>query len=318
MENYTYNSIILQLEGLRVSEEATYPVFAFFLLFYVAIMVLNIGIFIVITTHRSLHEPMYMLFCNLPINDILGNSIMVPRLLMDILKSPSQRYISYVECVVQAFSTHTYGTTSHTILIIMAIDRYVAICNPLRYQTIMTNKTVITLSALAWGVALLFISILIGLTLRLSRCRTFISNPFCDNASLFKLSCEDVTINNLFGLIYTVLLFGSSMGSIAITYIKITAVCLITKSKMLNSRALKTCSTHLALYLIMLISGLIIIVLHRFPAYSDYRKIASLLFHIIPSILNPIIYGVQSSEVRQVLIHVLSFKKSRAVKDVLN
>ncbi|XP_058614618.1 olfactory receptor 52D1 [Onychostoma macrolepis] len=266
MENLTYNSIILQLEGLKSSEQAMYPVFAFFLLFYVIIMVSNIGIFILITAHRSLHEPMYMLFCNLPLNDILGNSIMVPRLLMDILKPPSERYISYVECVVQAFSTHTYGTTSHTIL-------------------------------------------MIGLTLRLNRCRTFISNPFCDNASLFKLSCEDVTVNNLYGLIYTVLLFGSSMGSIAITYIKITVVCLITKSKTLNSRALKTCSTHLALYLIMLISGFIVIVLHRFPAYSDYRKLSSLLFHIIPSILNPIIYGLQCSEIRHILIQVVHLKR---------
>lgn len=309
MENLTYNSIIVQLEGLKASEQAMYPVFAFFLIFYVIIMVSNIGILILITAHRSLHEPMYMLFCNLPLNDILGNSIMVPRLLMDILKPPSERYISYVECVVQAFSTHTYGTTSHTILIIMAFDRYVAICNPLRYQTIMTHKVVITLSALAWGTALLFISILIGLTLRLNRCRTFISNPFCDNASLFKLSCEDVTVNNLYGLIYTVLLFGSSMGSIAITYIKITAVCLMTKSKTLNSRALKTCSTHLALYLIMLISGFIVIVLHRFPAYSDYRKLAFLLFHIIPSILNPIIYGLQCSEIRHILIQVVRLKR---------
>ncbi|XP_043076619.1 olfactory receptor 52D1 [Puntigrus tetrazona] len=259
MENLTYNSIVLQLEGLKGSEQAMYPVFTFFLLFYVIIMVSNIGIFILITSHKSLHEPMYILFCNLPLNDILGNSIMVPRLLMDILKPASERYISYVECVVQAFSTHTYGTTSHTIL-------------------------------------------MIGLTLRLNRCRTFISNPFCDNASLFKLSCEDVTVNNLYGLIYTVLLFGSSMGSIAVTYIKITTVCLITKSKTLNSRALKTCSTHLTLYLIMLISGFIVIVLHRFPVYSDYRKLASLLFHIIPSILNPIIYGLQCSEIRNILI----------------
>ncbi|XP_026120128.1 odorant receptor 115-15 [Carassius auratus] len=261
MENLTYNSFFLELEGLKVSEEAMYPTFLFFLLFYVIIMVSNIGIFILIIGHRSLHEPMYMLFCNLPLNDILGNSIMIPRLLMDIIKPPYERYISYVECVVQAFSTHTYGTTSHTIL-------------------------------------------MIGLTLRLNRCRTFISNPFCDNASLFKLSCEDVTVNNLYGLIYTVLLFGSSMGSIAITYIKIVTVCLITKSKTLNSRALKTCSTHLALYLIMLISGFIVIVLHRFPAYSDYRKLSSLLFHIIPSILNPIIYGLQCTEIRQVLIQV--------------
>ncbi|XP_051960549.1 olfactory receptor 146 [Xyrauchen texanus] len=311
MENLTYNSMILQLEGLKVSEQSMYPVFLFFLIFYVIILVTNIGIFVLIAVHRSLHEPMYILFCNLPFNDVLGNSIMIPRLLVDILRPSSERSISYVECAIQAFCSHTYGTTSHTILMIMAFDRYVAICDPLRYTTIMTNKMVIALSASAWGVAIFFISILLGLTYRLNRCRTFISNPFCDNVTLFKLSCEDVSVNNLYGLIFTVLLFVSSMGSIALTYIKITAVCLSTKSKTLNSRALKTCSTHLAVYLIMLMSGFIIILLHRFPAYADYRKISALLFHIVPSILNPLIYGLQCTEIRHVLIQVLCSKKVR-------
>lgn len=145
-----------------------------------------------IWTERNLHEPMYLLFCNLPINDIIGNSIMVPRLLADILVPPSERLISYYECVVQAFTTHMFGTTSHTVLMIMAFDRYVAICNPLRYATIMSNKMVIKLTVSAWGVAFGLVAILLGLTLRLNRCRTLISNPFCDNASLFKLSCDNV------------------------------------------------------------------------------------------------------------------------------
>ncbi|XP_065143815.1 olfactory receptor 5AC1-like [Paramisgurnus dabryanus] len=309
MENLTYNSIVLQLEGLKVSEESLYPVFLFFLIFYIIVMVMNCGMVILIAGQKSLHEPMYLLFCNLTFNDMFGNSITVPRLLLDLLRLPSERTISYAECAVQAFSTHTYATTSHTILMTMAFDRYVAICNPLRYTTIMSNKMVITLSASAWGVALFFVAILLGLTLRLNRCRTFVSNPYCDNASMFKLSCEDVSVNNLYGLIFTVLLMVSSMGSVALTYIKITAVCLTTKSKTLNSRAIKTCSTHLTVYLIMLLSGFAIVILHRFPAYSDYRKLAALLFQIIPSTLNPVIYGLQCTELRHALMQILCIKK---------
>ncbi|KAF1378148.1 hypothetical protein PFLUV_G00187360 [Perca fluviatilis] len=233
---------------------------------------------------------------------------MVPRLLLDMLRPPSERIISYYECVVQAFVSNMFGTTSHTVLMIMAFDRYVAICNPLRYAAIMTNKMVIKLTVSAWGVAFVMIGILLGLTIRLNRCRTLITNPFCDNASLFKLSCEDVFINNVYGLAYTVVLLTSSIGSIVLTYTKIAVVCLTSNNKSLNSKALKTCSTHLFAYLIMMSSGMLIVILHRFPQYSDYRKLAAILFHIVPGSLNPIIYGLQSKEIQKFLFKFRSNK----------
>ncbi|XP_029957271.1 uncharacterized protein LOC115395766 [Salarias fasciatus] len=299
MENETFNSFMLQLEGLNVFEEYTIPVFLFLLFSYLFIMVSNVGIVILVFTDRNLHQPMYLLFCNLPFNDILGNSIMVPRLLIDILLPPSERLISYYECVVQAFTTHMFGTTSHTVLMIMAFDRYVAICNPLRYPSIMNNRMVLKLTAWAWGVAFVLVGVLLGLTVRLSRCRRVIMNPYCDNASLFKLSCESVFINNVYGITFTVVLLTSSIGTIVLTYTKITVVCLTSNNKSLNSKALKTCSTHLLIYLIMVFNGMSIITLHRFPQYSDYRKLCTILFHIVPGSLNPVIYGVQSKEIRK-------------------
>ncbi|KAM7397484.1 hypothetical protein PAMA_005669 [Pampus argenteus] len=234
---------------------------------------------------------------------------MVPRLLADILLPPSDRFITYYECVVQAFTTHMFGTTSYTVLMIMAFDRYVAICNPLRYAAIMTNKMVIKLTVSAWGVAFVLVGILLGLTIRLNRCRTLITNPFCDNASLFKLSCESVFINNVYGLTFTVVLFTASIGSMVLTYSKIAVVCLTSKNKSLNSKALKTCSTHLFVYLILFSCGMLIIILHRFPQYSDHRKLAAILFHIIPGSLNPIIYGVQSKEIRRFLAKLFQPRK---------
>ena len=310
MENYTLNSFTLQLEGLKVTEVSVYPVFFFFFFSYLVIILANVGIVVLVFIDRNLHQPMYLLFCNLPVNDIIGNSIMVPRLLSDILLPPSERLISYYECVVQAFSTHMFGTASHTVLMIMAFDRYVAICDPLRYAAIMTNKMVIKLTVSAWGVAFVLVGILLGLTIRLNRCRTMITNPFCDNASLFKLSCDSVFINNVYGLTFTVVLFTSSIGTMVLTYTKITVVCLTSKNKSLNSKALKTCSTHLFVYLIMFLCGMLIILLHRFPQYSDYRKLSAILFHIIPGSLNPIIYGVQSKEVRKFLSKLFESKKT--------
>ncbi|XP_070839097.1 olfactory receptor 52N2-like [Chaetodon trifascialis] len=297
MENYTYNSFTLQLEGLNVSKESIYPVFLFFFFSYLFIMVANVGIACLVFIDKSLHQPMYLLFCNLTFNDILGNSILVPRLLLDMLRPPSQRLIGYYECVVQAFTSHMCNAASHTVLMIMTFDRYVAICNPLRYAAIMTNKMVIKLTVSAWGVAFVLVGILLGLTIRLNRCRTLIESLYCNNAGLFKLSCENVFINNVYGLTFTVVLFTASIGSMVLTYTKITVICLTSNNKSLNSKALKTCSTHLVVYLIMLISGFIVITLHRFPQYSDYRKYCAILFHIIPGSLNPIIYGVQSAEI---------------------
>ncbi|XP_047199489.1 olfactory receptor 146-like [Hippoglossus stenolepis] len=309
MENFTLNSVTLQLEGLKVTQVSVYPVFFFFFLSYILIILANIGIVVLVFIDKNLHQPMYLLFCNLPVNDIVGNSIMLPRVLSDILRPPSERLISYYECVLQAFTTHMFGTTSHTILMIMAFDRYVAICNPLRYAAIMTNKMVVKLTVSAWGVAFVLVGILLGLTIRLNRCRTMITNPFCDNASLFKLSCESVFINNVYGLTFTVVLLSASIGSIVLTYAKITVVCVTSKNQSLNSKALKTCSTHLFVYLIMFLCGTFIIILHRFPQYSDYRKLSAILFHVIPGSLNPVIYGVQSKEIRRFLSKLIQSRK---------
>uniref|UniRef100_A0A665UAA3 G-protein coupled receptors family 1 profile domain-containing protein n=1 Tax=Echeneis naucrates TaxID=173247 RepID=A0A665UAA3_ECHNA len=308
MENFTYNSLTLQLEGLKVSQDSVYPVFLFICFSYLFIIVSNVGIAVIVYLDKNLHQPMYLLFWNLSVNDILGSSITLPRLLVDILRPPSERLISYYECVVQAFTVHVFSTTARTVLMIMAFDRYVAICNPLRYSTIMTNNMVVKLTVSAWGVAFVLVGILLGLTIRLNRCRTLIRSPFCDNAGLFKLSCDSVFINNVYGLTFTAVLYTASIGSMVLTYTKITVVCLTSKNKSLNSKALKTCSTHLVVYLISLFSGMCVITLHRFPVYENSRKLVTILYFIIPSSLNPVIYGMQSKEIRRFLFS-LSFHR---------
>ncbi|XP_061595242.1 putative gustatory receptor clone PTE03 [Cololabis saira] len=309
MENYSYNSFMLQMEGLKVAQDSTYTVFFLLFISYVFIMILDVGILVIIILDKNLHQPMYLLFCNLPVSDIIGTTQILPRVLSDILLPPSERIISYYECVVQAFTAHIFGTTSHTVLIIMAFDRYVAICHPLRYTAVMTNAMMVKLTVSAWGVPFVLVACLLGLTVRLNRCRTLITSPFCDNASLFKLSCESSLINNIYGLTFTVLLFIVSIGSMVLTYANIAAVCLRSKSKALNNKALKTCSTHLVVYLIMGLSGITHITLHRFPQLSNFRKLSAILFIIIPSSLNPIIYGLQSREMRKFLFDIFHSKK---------
>ncbi|XP_037543146.1 olfactory receptor 52J3-like [Nematolebias whitei] len=308
MENQTSGSDILLLEGLKVTPQSSIPAFVLLLLIYIFIMLSNISLVVLITLQRGLHQPMFLLFCNMGANDALGATAIIPRLLSDIFTPSSQRYIQHSSCVLQAFCAHVHASAAHTVLIIMAFDRYVAVCNPLRYQTIMTNRMVVGLSVSAWGVVLLMVLLLLGLSVRLSRCREFVSNPFCDNASLYKLSCENVLINNVYGLVYTVVLLGTSLGSITVTYLRIAVACLTNQSRSKNSRALQTCATHLVLYVIMFVSGSIIIFLHRFPDLSDHRKLASILFHVVPPAMNAIVYGLQIKAVREKISIVFTRK----------
>ncbi|XP_028275912.1 olfactory receptor 52N5-like [Parambassis ranga] len=240
-----------------------YPLFFLLLFVYVCLLFSNIGVLALIVTEKSLHQPMYILFCNLSVNDLIGNTVLLPQLMAHILST--ERFITYKQCVLQAFHSHTFGSASHMIL-------------------------------------------LIGLTVRLSRCRSVIQNAYCDNASLFKLSCEDVSINNIYGLFFTVLLFSCSIGGIAVTYLRIALICWVRKNKEMNNKALQTCTSHLVLYLIMLWSGFLTIILHRFPDYPDLRKIAYILFHVVPANLNPIIYGMQTRSLRDKILQILQRK----------
>lgn len=304
--NTTISSDILVMEGFNIAPVFKYPLFFLLLFVYSSLLFSNIGVLLLIITEKTLHQPMYILFCNLSVNDIVGNTVLLPRMMAHMVST--EWLITYSQCVAQAFHSHTFGSAAHMILVIMAIDRYIAICHPMRYSSVMTTRAVIGLSVTAWGVSLLLVSILIGLTVRLSRCRSVIKNAYCDNASLFKLSCDDVSINNIYGLFFTVLLFSCSMGGIAVTYFRIALVCWIKKNKELNNRAMQTCASHLVLYLIMLWSGFLTIILHRFPNYPDLRKIAYVLFHVVPANLNPIIYGMQTQLLRERIIHILKRK----------
>ncbi|XP_054482263.1 olfactory receptor 52D1-like [Anoplopoma fimbria] len=314
MENQTLGEGDLLLEGLKVSSQSTIPSFIVLLLIYVFALVSNISLVVLIFTSRSLHQPMYLLFCNMSINDVFGATIVTPHILRDIFRPPSERFIRYIDCAAQAFCVHLYATTTHTVLMIMAFDRYMAICNPLRYASIMTNRMVAVLSAAAWLVAFTIVAVLVGLSLRLSRCRRVIPNPFCDNASLFNLSCENVLLNHVVGLGITVVVLGSSIFSVTLTYLKIAAVCVRSKNKALNSKALQTCATHLAVYVFLLVSALIIITLHRFPRMSDYRKVVSVLCEVTLPAFNSVIYGLQIKEIKQRIISLFHSSKAARMK----
>uniref|UniRef100_A0A8C6T6M5 Odorant receptor, family F, subfamily 115, member 15 n=1 Tax=Neogobius melanostomus TaxID=47308 RepID=A0A8C6T6M5_9GOBI len=303
MENGT-SPVLLQLEGLMVPPSSLSLVFLSLLLSHVFIVGSNLGVVALVWSEHALHQPMYLLMCQLAVNDVMKNVAVVPRILWDMLLPVHRRLIPLGACVTQAFAIHMYGWNIHAIFIFMSIDRYVAICRPLRYSLIMSTRTLVRMTVFSWGLGFLLVSGLLGLSLRLTRCRYFIPSTYCSNGVLFNLSCQNTFINNVYGITFTVVLLTGSIGSVVLTYGFITVACLTTRSRSLNRKALQTCSTHLLLYLIVLFSGLSVIALYRYPEYKEYRKMTSILFDIIPSALNPVIYAFQCREIHQSLPYI--------------
>ncbi|XP_061105655.1 olfactory receptor 7C1-like [Conger conger] len=308
MNNITYNSPILLIKSIDIPHRFIYPVFVLLLVTYLIILTTNLGVMLLIMMDRRLQQPMYLLFFSLSFNDVMGNTVVLPRLMFRVVST--NLFISYTHCVSQAFFSHTYGTSCHTVMMIMAFDRYVAICHPLRYTSIMSPTMVAKLTVSAWSTSITLVSILLGLTIRLKRCHSIIIHA-CTNPSLYKLSCEDVTINNIYGLTFTVAMLSSSIGSVAFTYFRILISCVSTKNKELNRKAVQTCATHLVLYMIMLCSGFLIIISDRIKILNRYRPVVSMLFHIVPPIVNPVIYAMQTKELKARIVQILHSKVSQ-------
>ncbi|XP_072317844.1 olfactory receptor 2A7-like [Eucyclogobius newberryi] len=297
MENVSWNSHVLQLEGFSLSPGLSLVLWLSLLLCFVFVLIANSVVVCAVFSDRRLHTPMYLLFCNLAINDMVANANILPRVLLDMLRPPSQRLISYPECVFQAFTGHLLATGVRMILMVMAFDRYLAVCLPLRYASVMTHRTLVKLLVLGWTVALVLVSVLLGLTVRLSRCRLLVVGLYCSNAALFGLSCESVLVNNVYGLTFTAALYVSSAGSMVLTYGSIAAVSR-RRGCAPNRKALRTCPSHLLVYALSLFSGMTSIIFTRFPELRQERLLANVLYMAIPGCLNPLIYGLQSQELR--------------------
>ncbi|KAM4045554.1 olfactory receptor 52D1-like [Anomaloglossus baeobatrachus] len=275
---------------------------------YLLIIALNAAVISSIALHKSLHEPLYIFIAVLCINGLYGSSSFFPGLFYNLLQETQT--ISYVACMVQIFCIHTYGSIEMTILTAMAYDRYVSICNPLRYNTIMTSSTIFKLIAGALLCPNFLVGVLVMLTVRLPLCQTEILKIYCDNWSVVRLSCADTTINNIYGLFIAYWIMGVAFVSIFYSYIKIFRVC-VKSSKEVRDKALQTCTPHLITFVNFILDISFEILLFRFvPSKLPYelRVIMSLQFLVIPPILNPVIYGLKMKEIKSRIIRM--FKRN--------
>ncbi|XP_073348275.1 olfactory receptor 52B2-like [Pagrus major] len=309
MENESFGfSSELTLDPFVIPPGGKYPIFFLGITVYVFGILCNLTLLTLIILKRNLHKPMYFILFSLPLNDLIGITAMLPKVLSDIVTETNKVY--YPLCVLQAFLLHMYGGGILFILAAMSFDRYAAICMPLRYSSIMTPRNVIFIISLVWGLDFVLIVSLFSLQTRLPRCKSVIMNVFCDNPSLLKLTCGNTTVNNIIGLFNTAVMQAVSVSVQAFSYVKILITCVVSQRSEAKMKAVNTCVAQLVILVIFEIVGTFTILSHRFKNVSaDLQKIMGMLIFLIPPLLNPLVYGLYTSEIRNTLLTVL--KKSR-------
>ncbi|XP_055052823.2 olfactory receptor 52L1-like [Misgurnus anguillicaudatus] len=300
----------LTLDPLYIPPGAKYPIFFIGIFIYMFSVFCNLTLLLLIMLQQSLHKPIYFILFSLPLNDLVGITLMFPKVLFDIVTETNYTY--YPLCVFQAFLLHMYGNCILFILAAMAFDRYVAICMPLRYNAIMTPKVVMGIIALVWGLDLLFIGVLFSLQGMHSRCRSHIVSLFCDKPSLLKLTCSDTTVNNIYGLWLTALMQVFTISIQGFSYVKILLTCLASSRSEAKSKAINTCLAQLAIFITYEIVMIFYVLSHRFSNInSNLQKIMGMFIFLAPPLLNPVVYGLNSHEIRKHLIKV--FKRRISV-----
>ncbi|XP_043927794.1 olfactory receptor 52B6-like [Protopterus annectens] len=298
MDNLTNTSMFLVVEHGSVSN-VKYIYFAGSLLLYLVTVSVNILLVTVISLRKSLHEPMYILICNLAVNGIYGTTAFLTISMANMLLEN----VSPTVCFIQAFCVLTFSTSEWTIFTVMAYDRYVAICNPLQYITIMSPLKILFLLVIAWIYSFLLIGT-ICFTKGLHRCGSNTDRPFCNNMSLAKLTCFDNSDDSYVGLIPVLIDTGIPMSAIVFSYTKVLIVC-FNKSKEARNKALQTCSTHVVV-LVLFMMGCLFAVIEPELSVTEIpvtiHFMLSLECILVPPITNPLIYGIRTEKLRKEII----------------
>ncbi|XP_022542891.1 olfactory receptor 52K1-like [Astyanax mexicanus] len=307
--NLSIYTTLLTMESLNLLPSDVFPAFIFGTLTYCAILLFNMTVLLTIALNRKLHKPMYILLFNLPINDIIGATSFFPQLVSSILSN--NRSITYSACFVEALLTHLYGAGSLLILTAMAYDRYIAICCPLKYNTLMSSNNLLKIVVSIWTLDITIIGLLLALSFRREICFTNVVDMYCNNPSLVRLICGDTQFNNIYGLFTIALFQGLSLLIVLFTYVQILITVVAKRQTDAKSKAIQTCGTHLIVFLCLEFNAFFALVAHRFQSVSPYlRRAFGVSVMVFPPFLNPLIYGLKTQEIRK---NIFAFYKKRKV-----
>ncbi|XP_052612908.1 olfactory receptor 1468-like [Peromyscus californicus insignis] len=307
MSNQTVISKFLLL-GLPIPPEHQHLFYALFLAMYLTTVLGNLIIIILIILDSHLHTPMYFFLSNLSFSDLCFSSVTMPKLLQNMQsQDPS---ITYAGCLAQTYFFMIFGAMESFLLVVMAYDRYVAICFPLHYTTIMSPKLCMCLMVLCWVLTTLYSTLHTLLLARLSFCENnMIPHFFCDISALLKLACSDIYINELMIFIVGGLASVIPFLLIIVSYVQIVCSILKVSSARVIHKVFSTCGSHLTV--VSLFYGTIIgVYLCPSANNSTVKETAmAMMYTVVTPMLNPFIYSLRNRDIKEALIRVLCKKK---------
>ncbi|XP_015267863.1 PREDICTED: olfactory receptor 51L1-like [Gekko japonicus] len=278
---------------------------------YLMALLGNSAILVVIRTNRSLHEPMYVFLSMLALTD-LGLSLSTLPTVLGLFWF-NIREIDFTACAAQLFFIHTFSFMESSVLLAMAFDRYVAICSPLRYTSILTNPVLVKIG-LAIAVRSSAIVLPTPWLLRRYRyCkRNLLSHSFCLHQDVLKLSCSDSRVNSIYGLcvVLSTLVIDSLL--ILLSYVKIIRTVTAIASREERSKAFNTCVSHICVVLIFFIPVIGVSMVHRFARHSSpiVHILMADVYLLIPPVLNPIVYSIKTQPIRKGVLWVFGRRRN--------
>ncbi|KAM9034533.1 olfactory receptor 2AT4-like [Sarcophilus harrisii] len=293
---------VFVLLGFPALQEAPLPLFFIFLALYTLIVLGNVVILVAVVGDPRLHKPMYFFLCNLSALDILFTTTTVPKMLAMFLFQHNA--ISFAGCFLQMYSFHTLTVMESFILVVMAYDRYEAICHPLHYPSRMTPQANASLAAGAWTMALIIPAPVIVETAQLEyTARALVEHCFCDHLAVVRAACQDAGSKQQtfigFCIAMTVslvplLLVLFSYGRILVSVVKIA-------SQEGRTKAFSTCTSHLLVVGTYYSSIAVAYVSYRMEMAIDLHVLSNVIFAILTPMLNPLIYTLRNKDVKEAI-----------------
>uniref|UniRef100_A0A452UV10 Olfactory receptor n=1 Tax=Ursus maritimus TaxID=29073 RepID=A0A452UV10_URSMA len=270
---------------------------------YLVAIVGNIIVLHIVRTDHTLHEPMYLFLAMLAITDLTLSSSTQPKMLAILWFHAHE--IEYHACLIQVFFIHAFSSVESGLLMAMALDRYVAICFPLHHSTILTPAMVGKLGAAVMMRGLLWVSPFCFMVSGMPFCPNHvIPQSYCEHMAVLKLVCADTRVNRAYGLFVAFSVVGFDIIVISISYVMILRTVLRLPSDEARLKAFGTCASHICVILALYIPALFTFLTHRFGHHVP--RVVHIMFAniylLVPPMLNPIIYGVRTKQIRDRVI----------------
>ncbi|KAG8505722.1 Olfactory receptor 5A1 [Galemys pyrenaicus] len=296
------------LLGFSEHPELQLVLFVLFLGIYFMTLAWNLSLIVLIKVDSHLHSPMYFFLGNLSFVDISYASSVAPKMLCDFFKE--QKTISFVGCATQFFFFIAMGATECCLLAAMAYDRYAAISSPLLYTALMSPTVCLAMALTAYAGGLLTGLVQTSSIFRLHFCEPPVMNHyFCDLPSLLVLSCSSTFLSQVVNFLVVCAVAGTSALIVLVSYGYIIAAVVKIHSTQGRAKAFNTCASHLTTVILFYGSGLFSY-LHSRAGYSqDQNKVVSVFYGAVIPMLNPIIYSLRNTEIKDALKKLRERKK---------